>query len=120
MHRGRKPRPLTIAPADLPVLQAVARARHLAFYQVQHARIVLAVAGGEPVRSVASRVECDPATVWRVCRRYEQGGWQHLLMDEPKAGHPLGISPPPACPDRRTGLPGADRRGAARHPLVQC
>jgi len=118
--RGRKPRPLSIVAPDLSILQAVARARHLAFYQVQHARIALAVAAGEPIRSVASRMECDPATVWRVCRRYEQGGWERLLMDEPKAGHPLGISPPAARPDCRAGLPGADRRRAARHPLVQC
>ena len=39
--RGRKPRPLTIAADDAPILQAVARSRHLAFFQVQHARIVL-------------------------------------------------------------------------------
>jgi hypothetical protein len=42
--RGRKPRPLTISPADLPILQGVAHSRRLAFFQVQHARIVLAVA----------------------------------------------------------------------------
>jgi hypothetical protein len=32
---GRKPRSLTIAAADLPILQAVARARRLAWFQVQ-------------------------------------------------------------------------------------
>ena len=72
--RGRKPRPLTIPDADSLILQAVARSRHLSFFQVQHARIVLGVAAGEPVQSVAARLECDRATVWRVCRRYEQGG----------------------------------------------
>ena len=70
--RGRKPRPLTIAAPNLPILQAVARARHLPWCQVQHARIVLAVAGGQSTGSVAARVECDPATVWRVCRRRPQ------------------------------------------------
>jgi len=68
--RGRKPGPLTIAADDLPVLQAVARSRHLPWFQVQHARIVLAVAAGELVHAVASRMECDRATVWRLCRRY--------------------------------------------------
>jgi hypothetical protein len=91
--RGRKPRPLTIAAPDLPILQAVARARHLAWFQVQHARIVLAVAAGEPIHSVASRLECDPATVWRVCRRYEQGGWQRLLLDDSHPGTPWGFPP---------------------------
>src|SRR5438876_2802518 len=105
--RGRKPRPLILASPDLPILQAVARSRRLAWFQVQHARIVLAVAAGEPIQSVASRMECDPATVWRVCRRYEQGGLQDLLLDDPRAGRPQEISPPPAGSDRRTGLSGA-------------
>src|SRR5919204_6056686 len=108
--RGRKPRSLTIADTDRPILQAVAHARHLAWYQVQHARIVLAVAAGEPIQSVASRLECDRATVWRVCRRYQQGGLKELLLDEPRLGRPQEISPPAASPDRRTGLPGADCR----------
>jgi hypothetical protein len=63
--RGRKPRLLTIAAQDLPILQAVTRARHLPWFQVQHARIVLAVAGGEAIGSVAARIEWDPATVWQ-------------------------------------------------------
>jgi hypothetical protein len=37
---------------DLPV-------RHLAWFQVQHARIVLAVAGAEPIHSVAARKSAD-------------------------------------------------------------
>src|SRR5262245_46722875 len=109
--RGRKLRPLTIADPHLPILQAVARSRRLAWFQVQHARIALAVAAGEPVHAVAARLECDRATVWRVCRRYEQGGLKELLLDDPRVGRPQEISPPPARPDRRTGLPGTDRRG---------
>src|SRR3954468_20023889 len=101
--RGRMPRPLTVSAADAPILRAVARSRHLSFFQVEHARIVLAVAAGEPIQSVASRLECDRATVWRVCRRYEQGGLKKLLLDDPLLGRPQEISPPPASPDRRTG-----------------
>src|ERR1700746_1099044 len=103
--RGRKPRPLILASTDLPILQAVARSRRLAWFQVQHARIVLAVAAGEPIQTLAARLECDRATVWRVCRRYEQGGLHELLLDDSHVGRPQEISPPPARPDRRTGLP---------------
>jgi Winged helix-turn helix len=117
--RGGRPRPLAIPAADTPILEAVARSRRLAWFQVQHARIVLAVAAGQRVGDVASRLECDRATVWRICRRYEQGGLEKLLLDDPRLGRPQEISPPAARPDRRTGLPGAGRRGAARHPLVQ-
>src|SRR5262245_827766 len=84
--RRRKPRPLTIAAADRPILEGVARHRRLCWFQVQHARIVLAVADGEPIQVVASRLGCDPSTVWRVCRRYEQGGLRKLLLDEPRLG----------------------------------
>ena len=48
--RGRKARRLTLAPADLPILHGVAHSRHLAWFQVQHARIVLAVACGRTHR----------------------------------------------------------------------
>src|ERR1700676_4858768 len=117
LMRGRKPRPVTVADADRPILQAVAHHRRLAWFQVQHARIVLAVAAGEPIQAVASRTECDRATVWRVCRRYEQGGLKQLLLDDSRLGRPQEISPPAASPDRRTGLSGAGRRGAAYHSL---
>jgi hypothetical protein len=91
--RGRRPRPLTIPAADTPILQAVARSRRLCWFQVQHARIVLAVANGERVHEVAPRLECDRATVWRVCRRYEQGGLRRLLRDDPREARPQEISP---------------------------
>ena len=89
--RGRNPRPLILAARDVPILQGVARARRLAWFQVQHARIVLAVAAGEPIGAIAARLECDPATVWRVCRRYEQGGLKSLLLDCPRLGRPQEI-----------------------------
>src|SRR5436305_972903 len=117
--RGRRPTPLTIPAADRPILEAVARSRRLSWFQVQHARIVLAVAGGERVHDVASRLECDRATVWRICRRYERGGLKKLLLDDSRLGRPQEISPPAAGPDRRTRLPGARRRGAAHHALDQ-
>jgi hypothetical protein len=116
--RGRRPHPLTIAAADASLLRAIAHSRRLAWFQVQHARIVLAVAAGERVGDVARRLECDRTTVWRVCRRYERGGLKGLLTDAPRPGHPQEISPPPAGTDRRTRLPGARRQGAAYYPLV--
>jgi transposase len=91
--RGRKPRPVTITDADLPILQAVAHHRRLAWFQVQRARIVLAVAAGEPIQVVAAQMECDRATVWRVCRRYQRGGLKQLLRDDPRVGRPQEISP---------------------------
>ena len=67
--RGRKASSLSIATSDVPVLQGLAHSRPSPWFQVQPARIVLAVAAGEALRVLASRLECDRTTVWRVCRR---------------------------------------------------
>ena len=91
--RGRKPRPLSLAPGDRFLLHQIARSRSLPFFQVQHARVVLAIAEGRRVREVAAQMRCDPSTVWRLCRRYEQGGLDRLLADLPRSGSPRQISP---------------------------
>ena len=83
------------------------------------ARVVLAVVAGEAVQAIASRWECDPATVWRFCRRYEQAGLAGLLAPSHRSGRPERISPPAAGSDHPTGLPGAGGQGAAHHPLVE-
>ena len=107
--RGRKPSPFSLRCADLPTLRQFAHSRTLAFATVQRARIVLAVAAGQGIQDVAGLQQCDPATVWRLCRRYEQGGLHRLLHDLPRCGRPQRIPPPPARPDRRLGLPGTHR-----------
>ncbi len=117
--RGRRPRALTISAADTPILEFVAHCRRLAWFQVQHARIVLAIAAGERVGDLATRLECDRTTVWRVCRRYARGGLKELLQDDARPGHPLEISPPPTGSGHRTRLPGTRRQGVAHHPLVR-
>jgi DNA invertase Pin-like site-specific DNA recombinase len=79
--RGRKPRRVAIVPSDLSVLRWIARGVDLPIYQVQRARIVLAIAGGARTQKVAKDTGCDEATVWRVCRRYEEMGLSGLLAD---------------------------------------
>jgi Winged helix-turn helix len=115
--RGRRPRPLAIVPHDVPILQEIARSRSLPRYQIQRAQILLAVAAGEPIRQLAVRTQCDPSTIWRICRRYESSGLPDLLGPPRRAGRPARISPPPAGSDRSIGLPGAHRQGVAHHPL---
>ncbi len=115
--RGRRPRPLEIAPHDVSILQQIARSRSLPWYQVQRAQILLAVAAGEPIRTLAIRTQCNPSTVWRICRRYEDAGLPDLLEPAQRAGRPARISLPATRPDRSTGLLGAGRQGVAHHPL---
>ena len=91
--RGRRPRPLSIAPVDLATLQQVARSESLPWYQVRRARIVLAIARGVRTSTIADQMQCDEATVWRTCRRYEQSGLTGLLAPPRRSGHPDRISP---------------------------
>ncbi len=116
---GRRPRRLSIDPADLPILQRVARSESLPWYQVRRARIVLANVRGLHTSTVAAQMQCDEATAWRTCRRYDQGGLTGLLAPPARTGSPGRISPPPAGPDRPTRLPGARGQGPAHHPLVE-
>src|SRR5262245_35542939 len=97
--RGREPRPLSLAPDDLLALQQLAHAHLLPFCQVQRARVLLEVASGQRIVEVACRNQCDPSTVWRICRRYQQGGLARLLDDLPGA-RASKTSPPSAAPSR--------------------
>ena len=102
--RGRKPQVLQLAPADKFRLRQLARSQTRPWYQVQHAKIVLAMAAGERVQTVASQLQCDPSTVWRVCRRYEQTGLAGVIKRTPRAGRPLRISPPATGANCATGF----------------
>src|SRR5437879_319749 len=72
--RGRKPCPLAIAAHDRTLLQEVARAEALPWYQVRRARTVLAIAAGQRAEAVASHLECDTGTVWRTRQGYKGAG----------------------------------------------
>jgi hypothetical protein len=58
-------------------------------------------------------------TLWRICRRYEQGGAARLFCEASRGGSPPRLSPPPAGADRGAGLPGTYRPRPAHHPLGQ-
>jgi hypothetical protein len=117
--RGRKPRCFLLAAHDKPILEQIARSRTLPWFQVQRARAVLAIAEGARVQTVAFQLQCDPSTVWRLCRRYEEAGLEGVLAEVPRAGHPIEISPPATRPDRAIGVSGTDRQGTAHYPLEQ-
>jgi transposase len=93
--RGRRPAKLTIARRDQNALHSTAQGSSLPWFQVQRAKIVLAIAAGERQGSVAARLECDEATVWRACARYRHDGLAGLFADgrQGNAGHPQLISP---------------------------
>src|SRR5690349_11646558 len=79
--RGRRPRPLTLDSDDSAILQWLARCRSQPWFQIQHARILLGIAAGQRVKTLAREVQCDAATVWRICRGYEQHGLDAVLWE---------------------------------------
>lgn len=93
--RGRRPDRLTIAQRDQEVLYSVAHCGSLPWFQVQRARIVLAIAAGERQGLVAARLECDEATVWRACQRYRRDSLVGLFDDgrQVNSGRPQQVSP---------------------------
>lgn len=107
--QGRKPRTIMVGAHDRCVLQQMARSRKLPWFQVQRARTLLAMADGESEQIVALRLQCDPSTVRRICRRYEQAGLESVLAESPRTGRPAGISPCGARADRAAGVFGAGR-----------
>ncbi len=99
--RGRRPHTIAIAPGDEPILRQIARSQSLPWYQVRRARTVLAIAAGERTRVVADWMQCD------------------VVSHPERPGHPLGISPPAAGANRRTGLLGTGGQGPPHHSLVE-
>jgi transposase len=93
--RGRRPKKLMIAGPDQDGLHSVAHSGSSPWFRVQRAKIILALAGGERPYSVATRLECDTATVWRACERYRRGGLASLFADgrQGNSGRPEHISP---------------------------
>ena len=91
--RGRKPRGMELKPEDVPTLEALVHSGKTEQRTARRARVLLGMHQGERVRHLSERVEQDPSTVWRVCRRYEERGIA-AVYDAPRSGRPPEISPP--------------------------
>src|SRR5688572_20550622 len=115
--RGRTPQPLVLHAADVPVLEALARDGRTEQRVAWRARILRAVAGGARIGAVAAQTGCDPATIWRICRRYERLGLD-AVRGAPVAGRPRTISPPRPRAHREPGLHRPRRERARPDPLV--
>jgi hypothetical protein len=89
---GRKPEPLWMEAKDNPTLQQVARSQTLPWYQVRRARIVLSVAQGQRIQSVALQMQCSPRTVRRTFLLYQENGLPGLLIRFQRPGRPARIS----------------------------
>src|SRR3954453_4151115 len=112
--RGRRPELLTLRAHDQPILLKLAHSQTSPWFQVQRARIVLAIAAGQRTEAIADQMQCDETTVRRACQRYRRDGWAGLLADgrAKRSGRYASFSPPPTRSNRRVGLLGTRGPGA--------
>ena len=96
--RGRKPRGVELKSEDIPSLEAFVRSGKTEQRIGRRARILLGAHRGERVKLLSERLEQDPSTIWRVCRRYEEHGIE-AVHDAPRSGRPPEVSPPRAGTD---------------------
>ena len=91
---GRRPVPfLEIAPHDVPILQSDRSESVTPLVSSPTGSGPPGRRRGEPIRTLAIRTQCNPSTVWRICRRYEDAGLPDLLEPPQRAGRPARIPP---------------------------
>jgi hypothetical protein len=95
---GRKPRGVILKLEDVPALESLVRSGKTEQRVAYRARILLAMHQDQPVGPLSERIEHNPSTVWRVCRRYEKRGVE-AVYDAPRSGRPPRIPPPDADAD---------------------
>ncbi|NTU56575.1 MAG: helix-turn-helix domain-containing protein [Anaerolineales bacterium] len=100
-------------------MRRIAESQTRPWYQVRRARTLLGLAAGQRVQTLAEQLHCASRTIGRTCQLYRRQGLAGLLASFHRAGRPLGISPPAACPARGIGVSGTLGEGFAHHPLVE-
>jgi len=106
--QGRYPDELIVIAEHLEILRTVVRDGHTEQRVAQRARILLLRAEGLRVEEIATRVDKDTSTVWRVCDRYRQRGTE-AIYDAPRAGRPRVFSPSGADAHRKPGVQQSER-----------
>jgi transposase len=86
------PYPLVLSDPERAELEAMARSRTLAAGLVERARVILALAAGEPYASLSARLDVSTTTLTRWRKRFER---QRVagLHDAPRSGRGDRVSP---------------------------
>jgi len=91
--RGRKPEPLVLKSKDKKTLQQLWRDGQTPMHIARRAQILLNRAkGGQRVVFVSDKVDQNRTTVWRVCERYRNAGFEAALYDALRTGRPRVFS----------------------------
>src|SRR5437763_1751844 len=91
---GHKPDRFVLKRKDLASLGELLRDGQTPLKVARRAQILPGRANGkQPIASLEEKVEQDRTTIWRVCRRYREGGLDAALYDAPRSGRPRVFSP---------------------------
>lgn len=91
--RGRKPDKFVLKRKDKTRLQELLQEGQTPLQVARRAQILLGRADKrQRVIVLRDKVDHDPATIWRVCERYRQGGLDAALYDAPRSGRPRVFS----------------------------
>lgn len=115
--RGRKPRKVVLKIEQVKILKTHLKTGKTEQRLARRARILLLSHEGKYPGEIAEHVDCDPATIWRVCERFRKRGLA-ALHDLPRPGAPRRIFPPPKSADSSTGLLAAECARPRHHALV--
>ncbi len=99
--RGRTPEKFVLKRKDKLFLQRLLQDGHTPLKVARRAQILLGRTDqNQRVVLLGDKVEQNATTVWRVCRRYRQGGLKAALYDDPRCGRPRVFPPRNARPLR--------------------
>lgn len=90
---GRPLAAFSLAEIDLVEIEGILRDGRVEVRSARRARVLCLRAQGVGPTEIAQLVSLDPATVWRICERYEQGGLGEALLDAPRPGRPRSFPP---------------------------
>jgi len=90
---GRKPDKFKLQPKDEIYLRQLLREGQTPLRVARRAQILLGRAHDQSgVGSLGQTLDQNRSTIWRVCERYRQQGWQAALYDAPRSGRPRVFS----------------------------
>ena len=85
----RRPDKFKLKPKDKIILHKLLRNGQTPLRVARRAQILLSRANDQLSAVALSKlIDQDTSTIWRVCERYRQQGWQAAVYDAPRSGRP--------------------------------
>lgn len=116
--RGRKPHLISLSEAERMELQRFIGSGKTEQRIARRARILLAMEDPQiRVEELAKHLEITRIAIWKLCRRYEEGGIK-AIYDAPRSGRPRVFSPLGESSDRAACLLRTSRHRTGNDSLV--